>query len=115
MKRPLVLTSLFLAFAFTLMYIAPYAFAQQTKKPKEIIISTADINEDYEILGIVSVRFGEVDLSSINERLKEEAKKLDADGVVAVRYFDYSGYLYAYGTAVKIKKTETGKSQKHAF
>ncbi|MFH1778529.1 MAG: hypothetical protein ABH847_00640 [Candidatus Omnitrophota bacterium] len=103
MKRLVVLTSLFLALAILLSYFAPYALAQQKKKPKEVILSTADIDEDYEILGIVSVRSGEVNLTTINDKLKEEAKNLGADYVVMVRYFDYSGYIYAYGTAAKIK------------
>lgn len=103
MKRFIVLISVFLAFVILQSYLVPQTFAQQKKKPKEIILSTVDIDEDYEILGIVSVRSGEVNLSTINENLKAEARNLGADHVIMVRYFQASGYIYAYGTAVKIK------------
>ncbi|KPK40628.1 MAG: hypothetical protein AMJ78_06960 [Omnitrophica WOR_2 bacterium SM23_29] len=103
MKRLTVLTLLFLSFVILQSFVTPQAFAQQKKKPKEIILSTVDIDEDYEILGIVSTRSGEISLSAINQKLKEEAKNLGADHVIVVRYFQYSGYIYAYGTAVKIK------------
>ncbi len=103
MKRFTVLVSLFLAFVILQSYFTPQAFAQQKKKPKDIILSTVDIDEDYEILGIVSVRSGDVNISAINENLKAEARNLGADHVIMVRYFQASGYVYAYGTAVKIK------------
>lgn len=111
MRRLAILISIFLAFVILQSYLIPQTFAQQKKK-KEVILSTVDIKEDYEILGIVSVRSGEVNLLSVNEKLKEEAKNLGADYVVTLRYFDYGGYIYAYGTAVKIKGT---KPEKHAF
>lgn len=114
MRRFIVLASVFLAFAILLSYFVPQAFAQKKKKPKEVILSTVDIDENYEIIGIVSIRSGEVNLVSINDKLKEEAKNLHADYVIGVRYLDHSGYIYAYGTAVKIKKSETLKSE-HAF
>lgn len=103
MKRLTILISIFLAFVILQSYFIPQTFAQQKKKPKEIVLSTVDIDENYEILGIVSVRSGEVNLSTVNENLKAEARNLGADYVVMVRYFQYSGYIYAYGTAVKIK------------
>ncbi len=101
----------------TLLFIAltPNSYAQEKKKSKGVILTSEDIKEDYDIIGIVSARSGEVVLDNLNERLKEEAKNLGADYVIGIRYFDYSGYIYAYGTAVKIKKTETLKPEKHAF
>lgn len=115
MRRSIIFASIFLASVISLSYFAPQTFAQQKKKPKEIILSTVDIKEDYEILGIVSARSGDVSLSVINEKLKEEAKNIGAEAVITVRYFDYSGYIYAYGTAVRFKGSETLRSEKHAF
>lgn len=116
MKRFYLLVFVISAFAILFITIAPNSCAEEKKKkPKEVILTSTDIREDYEILGIVSVRSGEVVLDSINEKLKEEAKNLGADYVIGINYFNYSGYIYAYGTAVKIKKTETLKPEKHAF
>ncbi|KPK41301.1 MAG: hypothetical protein AMJ78_05830 [Omnitrophica WOR_2 bacterium SM23_29] len=106
MKRLLFFVSVFLAFVILQSFFVPQTFAEK-KKPKEIILSTIDIDEDYELIGIVSARTGEVNIDKANVKLKEEAKRLGADYVIGVRYFNYGGYLYAYGTAVKIKEKET--------
>lgn len=115
MKKIYFLLFAIVVFSALFIAIAPNSCAEEKKKPKEVILTSTDIKEDYEILGIVSVRSGEVVLDSINEKLKGEAKNLGADYVIGISYFNYSGYIYAYGTAVKIKKTETLKSEKHAF
>lgn len=107
MKRLIFLVSVFLAFVILQSFFVPQIFAAEKKKPKEIIFSTVDIDEDYELIGIVSARTGEVNIDKANVKLKEEAKRLGADYVIGVRYFNYGGYLYAYGTAVKIKEKET--------
>jgi len=106
MKRLIFLVSVFLAFVILQSFFVPQVFAAEKKKPKELIFSTLDVNEDYEYLGIVSVRTGEVNIAKVNSQLKEAAKKLGADYVIGIRYFEYGGYIYAYGTAVKIKEKE---------
>lgn len=111
MKRVLVWVWLLLVIVIITSYFMPSAFAQQKKKEKEIVLTTADIKEDYEVLGLVWVRSGEVNLSNVNEKLKEEAKKIGADNVLMVRYFVYSSYIYAYGTAVKLKEKEEDKTK----
>lgn len=106
MRRFVVFASvffIFLAFGIMLSNFTHQALAQQ-KRPKEVILSTEDIDKEYEIIEIVSVRSGELNLVSINAKLKEEAKNLGADYVIGVSYFNYAGYIYAYGTAVKIKE-----------
>ncbi|MFH0771839.1 MAG: hypothetical protein V1933_04405 [Candidatus Omnitrophota bacterium] len=76
----------------------------ETKKPKEVILTTADIKDSYKVIGIISVRSGDVTLDAINDKLKQQAAQLGANYVVGVNYLTYSGYLFAYGTAVKIKE-----------
>jgi hypothetical protein len=78
--------------------------ASGSAKQKSIVLTTADIKDSYKVIGIVSARGGEVNLDGLNSKLKDAAKDLGADCVIGVNYFNYSGYVYAYGTAVKLKE-----------
>ena len=73
-------------------------------KQKDIILTTEDIKDSYKVIGIISARGGEIDLDALNNKLKDAARQIGADYVIGINYFNYSGYVYAYGTAVKIKQ-----------
>ena len=107
MRRRILFISVFLC-AIILTSSAAAQVMATTKtagKQKDIILSTEDIKESYKVIGIVSIRSGEVDLTVINNKLKDAARELGADYVIGVDYFNsHSGYIYAYGTAVKIKE-----------
>jgi len=107
MKRGILLASVFLC-VITLSAAAMAQVMSQTKtnKPKDIILTTEDIRDNYKVIGIISIRSGEVSLESLNAKLKDAARQLGADYVIGVNYLNYSGYVYAYGTAVKIKEKE---------
>jgi len=80
------------------------ATTKAANKQKDVILSTEDIKDSYKVIGIVSIRSGEVDIVVLNGKLKDAARELGADYVIGINYFTYSGYVYAYGTAVKIKE-----------
>jgi len=83
----------------------PSAQADIKSKPKkEVLLTTTDIKDSYKVIGIISVKSGEINLDVLNDKLKEAAKDLGADYIIGVTYFTYSGYVYAYGTAVKVKE-----------
>ena len=69
----------------------------------KIKLTTCDLHEPYIIKGLIHVKTGQPNLDKINEMLVEEAKKIDADCVVGVGYMEAYGYLFGYGTAVKVK------------
>ncbi len=107
MKRKLIVMSVVLAAAVA----ASTVFAQvitKTKssgsKQKDIVLTTADMKDSYKVVGIVSARGGEVNLDGLNAKLKDAARDLGADCVIGINYFNYSGYVYAYGTAIKLKE-----------
>jgi predicted amino acid-binding ACT domain protein len=106
MKRAISLISLSVLSGLLAMSFIVSAQAQTKAKPKkEVILTTTDIKDSYKVIGIVSVKTGETNLDTLNDKLKEEAKGLGADYVIGVNYFYVQGgYLYAYGTAVKIKE-----------
>ncbi|MDP3786928.1 MAG: selenium-binding protein [Candidatus Omnitrophota bacterium] len=106
MKRAFYLISLFVLSGLLAMSFITSAQAETKGKPKkEVILTTTDIKDSYKVIGIISTRTGETNLDTLNDKLKEAAKDLGADYVIGVRYFYVQGgYLYAYGTAVKIKE-----------
>ncbi len=69
----------------------------------KIKLTTCDLHKPYIIRGLVHVRTGQPDLNKIDEMLIKEAKKLDADCIIGVGYMEAYGYLFGYGTAVKVK------------
>ncbi|MCK5306640.1 MAG: hypothetical protein KAJ66_05840 [Candidatus Omnitrophica bacterium] len=78
----------------------PQAGFAQNKKIK---LTTCDLHKEYTIKGIVVYRSGTPDLEQINEELIKRAGKLKADCIIGVRYLEAMGYLFGYGTAVKVK------------
>jgi len=106
MKRAIYLVSSFVLSGLLAMSFILSAQAETKPKPKkEVMLTTIDIKDSYKVIGIVSVKTGETNLDTLNDKLKEEAKDLGADYVIGVNYFYMQGgYLYAYGTAVKIKE-----------
>ncbi len=105
MKRTIYLVSFFLLVGLLSTSFIPSAPAEIKAKPKkEIILTTTDIKDSYKVIGIISAKTGEMNLDSLNDKLKEQAKGLGADYVIGVTYFTYSGYVCTYGTAVKIKE-----------
>ncbi|MFA5338971.1 MAG: hypothetical protein WC317_02340 [Candidatus Omnitrophota bacterium] len=110
MKRGILLISVLLcAIILSSAAMAQYLPATssataKSAKQKDIVLTTADIKDSYKVIGIVSIRGGEVNLDALNSKLKDAGKELGADAVIGIQYFTYSGYVYAYGTAVKIKE-----------
>ena len=107
MKRSLILASIVLASVIGVSAVSAQVMTKQkagSAKQKEIVLTTADIKDSYKVIGIVSARGGEVNLDGLNSKLKDAAKDLGADCVIGINYFNYSGYVYAYGTAVKLKE-----------
>jgi hypothetical protein len=105
MKRVAYLISSFVLSGFLAMSFIPSAQSEVKPKPKkEVLLTTTDIKDSYKVVGVVSVKSGEINLDVLNDKLKETAKDLGADYVIGVTYFTYSGYVYAYGTAVKVKE-----------
>ncbi|MDD4878874.1 MAG: hypothetical protein PHR22_00265 [Candidatus Omnitrophica bacterium] len=108
MKRRILLISVFLCViilssAVMAQYL-PTTSSTKSGKQKDVILTPADIQDSYKVIGIVSIRGGEVNLDALNSKLKDAAKELGADYVIGIQYFNYSGYVYAYGTAVKVKE-----------
>lgn len=105
MKRLLGVFILTFVIIFPLSCL-PQAIAQEKegKEKKEIILSTVDIDKDYEILGLVYYRSNGLDLEKIHRELQRQAKQMGADYVVGITYFSNAGYLYGSGTAVKLIK-----------
>lgn len=106
MRRGILFVSVFLCvIILSSSAVAQYLPTTKTSgKQKDVVLTTADIKDSYKVIGIVSIRGGEVDLVALNGKLKDTAREMGADYVIGVNYFTYSGYVYAYGTAVKIKE-----------
>lgn len=108
MRRNILRVSVFLCVivlsSAAMAQYLPTAAKKAAGKSKEVILTTADIKDSYKVIDIVSIRAGEVNLDALNARLKDAAGQLGADYVIGINYFTYSGYVYAYGTAVKIKE-----------
>ena len=101
MKRLFIVITLIPVFLFSAL---PETSARDKKK--DVILSTVDIDEAYEILGLVYYRSSELNPKKIHTELKKQAEKLGADYVVGIRYYDNAGYLYGSGTAVKLIKKD---------
>ncbi len=69
----------------------------------KIKLTTCDLHKPYIIKGLIHVRTGQPNLDKIDEMLIKEAKRLDADCIIGVSYMEAYGYLFGYGTAVKVK------------
>jgi len=103
------LFKVFILTFFVIIFASSYltrAIAQEKedKEEKEIKLSTVDIDEDYEILGLVYYRSSELGIEKIHKELQKQAKRMGADYVIGIRYCSNAGYLYGIGTAVKLIK-----------
>lgn len=73
------------------------------RKAENIILTTCDLKQDYEIIGLIHA-LGSYDEHDYIKILKTNAAKLGADAVIGIRKLRQSdGYPELYGTAVKIK------------
>jgi len=77
---------------------------QQQQKKKSAILTTSDSVGNYEFSKIISARAGTTDPESANAELLKVANSIGADYVLSVRFLSHAGYLFAYGTAVKVKQ-----------
>ena len=77
---------------------------QQQQKKKSAILTTSDSIGTYEWTRIISARAGSTDPESANAELLKVANSIGADYVLSVRFLSHAGYLFAYGTAVKVKQ-----------
>jgi hypothetical protein len=103
MKKLFILVTLFFFTIALVFSLLPYATGQE-KREKEVILSTVNIDKDYEILGLVSYRSSELEPEKVNNELKKQARKMGADYVIGITYFTRSAYMYGVGTAVKLIK-----------
>ena len=106
-KRPFSAVILLLSLML-LLSVLPEASAK-SKKKNGVELSTVDIKEDYEILGLVHYRSNELDPKKINAELTNQAKGMGADYVVGVTYYSNAGYLYGTGTAVRLIEADNPK------
>jgi len=67
-------------------------------------LTTEDLNISYEVIGIINHRSGELSIDKVTLALRDKAQSMGADYVIGVRFFRDSGYLYGYGTAVKLTR-----------
>ncbi|NQU73464.1 MAG: hypothetical protein HQ547_01960 [Candidatus Omnitrophica bacterium] len=80
------------------------AYAKAKSKAKPVILTTMDVKEAYEVIGIVSYRTSGTGFDDLMKGLKKAAMGIKADAVIGLRCVSYVDYMYAYGTAVKFKK-----------
>lgn len=100
MKRYFILIMLLLSIS---MFLPATANAKKKKQAKSVIVTTGDIQKNYEIIGIISASITSDNLEDLERKLGKKALKLGANAVVSVRYLLFGGRIYAYGTAVKLK------------
>lgn len=82
--------------------------ASNAAEKKGVILATTDLKQDYEILGLVSYRTGDLSPNKINDEMKKQAESMGADYVISIIYYNNAGYLYGSGTAVKLIKKDKG-------
>ena len=59
--------------------------------------------------------WSDLDPKKIHAELKKQARKIDADYVIGIKYYDNAGYLYGTGTAVKLIKDKSKKDGQILF
>lgn len=101
MKRAFIVFTAVLTLS-SILFQVPDAIADSKKK--RAILSTVDIDEDYEVLGLVSYRSNELDPEKLNNALRKKAEGMGADYVIGITYYSNAGYVYGTGTAVRLKK-----------
>ncbi len=95
-------------FVTVLFLVLPFSQAKGKTGRAGIILTTGDIKENYKIArsGIITCKISSTEIEKLIESLREEAEKIEADAVVFVRFISFGGYLYIYGTPVKILEEE---------
>lgn len=89
---------------------------------KNIIVTSGDLKNDYEVIGMVTHYFSTIVQKKpetaedifhyVVDKLKEKAKQLDGDAIISVRFqreYIGGGYvqgstLFSYGTVVKFNR-----------
>jgi hypothetical protein len=99
-RNRIIISSILCLIIFFGLCILSEAIAKDKKK--RVILSTVDIDEDYEILGLVYYRSSELNPKKIHAELRKQAEKMDADYVIGITYYNNAGYLYGSGTAVRL-------------
>ena len=85
------------------VFLPATAGAKEKKETKSIVLTTGDINKDYDIIDIISVSIINDDIEDLKQKLRKKALRLNADAVISVKYLLFRSRIYAYGTAVKLK------------
>jgi len=78
--------------------------AKAKSKATAVIVTTMDVKEAYEVIGIVSYRTSSTGFNGLVDGVKKAAMGINADAVIGLRCVSYGDFFYAYGTAVKFKK-----------
>ena len=105
MKRIILSLVIFIIVSFLVL---PLPQVKGKTKSAGIIVTTGDIKEDYKIArsGIITCKITSTEEDKLIEKLKEKAEKINADAVIFVRFVSFGGYLFIYGTPVKILEEE---------
>lgn len=105
MKKIIRLGAVFVLGVIVMVWALNQTIVQgQQQKKKSAIGTTSDSVGNYEFSRIISARTGATDPESANTELLKVANNIGADYVLSVRFLSHAGYLFAYGTAVKIKQ-----------
>ena len=102
MKKIVRLTVIFVIGVVVMVWTLNQTLVQgQQQKRKSAILTTTDSLGNYEWTRIISAKAA--DIESANAELLKAANSIGADYVLSVRFL-HAGYLFAYGTAVKVKQ-----------
>lgn len=106
MKKIVRLVAIFLIGVVVMVWALSQTLVQgqQQQKKKSAVLTTSDGIGNYEWTKIISARAGSTDPESANAELLKTANSIGADYVLSVRFLSHAGYLFAYGTAVKVKQ-----------
>ena len=107
MKKIVRLVAIFLIGVVVMVWALSQTLVQgqqQQQKKKSAILTTSESIGNYEWTRIISARAGSTDPESANAELLKVANSIGADYVLSVRFLSHAGYLFAYGTAVKVKQ-----------
>lgn len=80
------------------------SLVQAQTKTKPFILTTVDLKEEYEIIGLVSYRSNSTNFDDLSSGLKKAGQNVGAEAIVGIDFVNYADFFYAYGTAVKFKK-----------
>lgn len=87
--------------------------SQKIDAPKFITLTTGDLKDGYEILGLITAVTGSTDMDSLRSTMIGKAQSLGADSIIGIQYISHAGSLYCYGTAIKIKKDDKKDNEKN--